>query len=259
MDSPHPQPENLGYQTALDLGVSALDAGVTHAAVGYLSRAVEVRPTRFALVQLATALRDQGQLEPARQRLLQARALPDGENPYVVVTLAAVLCDLNEYEDALTAAHAAVDLGPSNPAALNVAARCVRELAGVLERSPAPNHDALIAVRACADDFARRAAAADPEPAGDMLRRRRERTVQARLVFAAPPSVAVSDADEAPDVATAPASGAQPVALAEAPRERTLRSERRMLAVWQPPVRPEHCRPLACARLVPQLRQRSRL
>src|SRR5436190_17093597 len=94
----------------------------------------------------------------------KARALPDGENPYVVVTLAAVLCDLNEYEDALTAAHAAVALDPSNPAALNVAARCVRELAGVIERSPAPNRDALLAVRACADDFARRAAAADPEP-----------------------------------------------------------------------------------------------
>lgn len=230
MNSPRPEPEHLGYQTALDLGVSALDAGATQAAVGYLSRAVEMRPTRFALVRLATALRDQGQLEAARQRLLQARALPDGEDPYVVVSLAAVLSDLKEYEDALAAAHAAVDLDPSNPAALNVAARCVRELAGMLERSPAPNHDALIAVRACADDFARRAAAADPEPAGDVLRRRRERTVQARLVFAAPPSAAVSDTDEAsgvPPAPTAPASGVQPVAVA--PQERALRWWRRLL------------------------------
>ena len=79
--SQHSQHESLGYQTALDLGVSAMDAGATRAAVGYLSDAVAVRPTRFALVRLATALRDQGQLELARQRLLQARALPDGEDP----------------------------------------------------------------------------------------------------------------------------------------------------------------------------------
>ena len=191
----HSQPsrhEILGYQTALDLGVSALDAGATRAAVDYLSDAVAVRPTRFALVRLAAGLRDQGQLELARDRLLQARALPDGEDPYVIVTLAAVLCDLKDYEGGLAAAQAAVDVDPTNPAALNVAARCVRELAGLLERSPHANRQALLAVRARADDFARRAAEASPEPAGDMLRRRRERAVQAHLlnahIHASPPS-----------------------------------------------------------------------
>lgn len=179
-----PQPDSLGYEAALDFGVSALDAGATRAAMGYLNRAVALRPTRFALVRLATALRDQGHLEPARARLLQARALPDGENPYVLVSLAAVLCDLKEYENALVTGRAAVSLDPSNPAALNVAARCLRELAGVLERSPHTDRDALAAVRASADDLARRAADVDPEPASDMLRRRRERAVQARLIHA---------------------------------------------------------------------------
>lgn len=233
MSSPLPQPDRLGYQTALDLGVSALDAGATQAAVGYLSHAVAVRPTRFALVRLATALRDQGQLEPARQRLLQARALPDGEDSYVIVSLAAVLCDLKEYEDGLAAAQAAIDLDPASPAALNVAARCVRELAGVLERSPDANRQALLAVRALADDFARRAADANPEPAGDMLRRRRERTVQARLINAhshtAPMSGADAGAGDAADVPPAPAPHEQTVAAAEAANQPPLRWLRRLL------------------------------
>lgn len=234
--SPHcpqqPRLDSLGYQAALDLGVSALDAGATAAAVSYLSHAVAVRPTRFALVRLATALRDQGQLEPARERLLQARALPDGEDPYVIVSLAAVLCDLSEYEGGLAAAKAAIDLDAANPAALNVAARCVREIAGMLERGPAPSREELIAVRAVADDFARRAADADRESAGDALRRRRERTVQQHLIVAhshaVPPSTAVC---ESPEGGVPPASP-QPThaaVVADTPTALPLRWWRRLL------------------------------
>ena len=146
----------------------------------------------------------------------------------MIVTLAAVLCDLKDYEDGLAAAQAAVDLDPTNPAALNVAARCVRELAGVLEGSSHANREALLAVRARADDFSRRAAEASPEPAGDMLRRRRERTVQAHLLsahsHAVPPSGGTDDAR----VATG-APSAQTVVAEDGPAETPPRWWRRLL------------------------------
>lgn len=177
-----PKPEDLGYEAALDLGVSAFEAGLTQAAVSYLTHAVALRSTRYALVQLAKAHRDLGQLAAARDRLFEARAQPDGEDRYVMVSLAAVLCDLQDYERGLEAARAAIALDPANPAALSVAARCMRELAAVLERSAHAHPYALNAVRAQADDLARRAAASTPEPAGELLRRRRERSVQSRLI-----------------------------------------------------------------------------
>lgn len=152
----------------------------------------------------------------------------------MIVSLAAVLCDLKEYEDGLAAARAAVDLDPSNPAALSVAARCVRELAGVLERSPEADREALLAVRTRADDLARRAADANPEPVGDVPRRRRERVVQTRLIdahdFRGPsPSEAgvVRDAAGEPPGSSPFAHGA---AGAEVPVEPSLTWWRRLLA-----------------------------
>jgi tetratricopeptide (TPR) repeat protein len=177
--NPQPQSDQLGYESSLDLGVAALEHGLTAAAVPYLQQAVSFRSTRFALVQLGKAHRDLGQLEAARDRLMQARALPDGNDLFVLVTLAAVLCDLQEHGSAFEVAMDAARLRPRDPATLSVLARCMRESASTLEKHTHIDRTAIDAVLTQADEFAREAREAQPDAVSAMKDRRRRRAAQA--------------------------------------------------------------------------------
>lgn len=179
MASPQPRNDQLGYEASLDLGVTALEHGFTAAAVPYLERAVTLRSTRFALVQLGKAHRDLGQHEAARDRLLQARSLPDGDDLFVLVSLAAAHCDLQEYGSAFEVAMAAAHLKPEDPAALSVLARCMRDSASALGKHSHIDPHAIQAVLAQADQFAREAQEAQPDSLSDMNERRRKRASRA--------------------------------------------------------------------------------
>jgi tetratricopeptide (TPR) repeat protein len=159
--------------------VTALEHGLTVAAVPYLEHAVSLRSTRFALVQLAKAHRDLGQIEAARDRLLQARSLPDGNDLFVLVSLAAVLCDLQEHGSAFEVAMDAARLKPEDPATLSVLARCMRESASALNKHAHIDRRAIDAVLAQADEFAREAREAQPDAVNDMKERRQRRAAQA--------------------------------------------------------------------------------
>lgn len=176
---PQPQIDQLGYESSLDLGMAALEHGLTAAAVPYLEQAVSFRSTRFALVQLGKAYRDLGQLEAARDRLLQARSLPDGNDLFVLVSLAAVLCDLQEHGSAFEVAMDAAHLKPEDPATLSVLARCMRESASVFKKHAHIDQAAIDTVLAQADEFARKAREAQPNAVNDLNERRRRRASQA--------------------------------------------------------------------------------
>lgn len=183
MGIPQVRTSDLGYEACLDRGVVALEGGITSVALTYLSRAVDLRSTRFALVRLAKAHRDLGQLEAARSRLEQARALPDGHNDgFVLVSLAAILCDLQDYGSAMEVARQAVKADPENAAALKVAERCLREPALALSRSPEIDSDSVATVQRQADDLGRRAAEIEPADTVSLVERRRERATQGWLV-----------------------------------------------------------------------------
>jgi tetratricopeptide (TPR) repeat protein len=193
MSVPQIHTDDLGYEACLDHGIVALGNGVTNVALSYLSRAVELRPTRFALIQLAKAHRDLGQIQAARVCLEQARALPDGHSDsYVLVSLAAILCDLRDYGMAMEVAKEAVKVDPNNPAALKVAERCLREPAQALAKSSEIDPQAIAQVQGHADDLGRKAAEKDPQSAADFLERRRERATQGWLVTSGNPSSQVS-------------------------------------------------------------------
>lgn len=179
-----PQEDQLGYEAALDLGVVALEQGFTAAAVPYLERAASCRATRFALVQLAKAHRDLGQLDAARKRLEQARSLPDGNDHFVLITLAAVLCDLQEHGSAFEVAMDAAQLNPKAPATLSILARCTREIATTLAKQPHIDPAAIDAALAQADQFAREAREAQPEAVSNLKERRRARATQAWSISA---------------------------------------------------------------------------
>lgn len=178
MASPQPGTDQLGYEALLDLGIAALEHGLTAAAVPYLEKAVSLRSTRFALVQLGKAHRDLGQHEAARDRLQQARSLPDGNDLFVLVSLAAAHCDLQEYGSAFEVAMTAAHLKPQDPAALSVLARCMRESASALGKHSHIDPGAIDAVLAQADVFAREAQEAQPDSLSDMRERRRKRASQ---------------------------------------------------------------------------------
>lgn len=183
MTIPQIRTTDLGYEACLDRGVVALQQGITSVALGYLRRAVDLRPTRFALVQLAKAHRDLGQLEIAKSRLEQARALPDGHSDsFVLVSLAAILCDLQDFGAAMGVANQAVKVDPKNAAALKVAERCLREPALTLAQSPEIDPAAVAAVQRQADELGRRAAELEPVDKAGLAERRRERATQGWLV-----------------------------------------------------------------------------
>jgi tetratricopeptide (TPR) repeat protein len=58
-----PRPSDLGYQAALDAGMTYAEVGATKLALTYFERAVELRPTALVLNQQARCLRDLGRLE----------------------------------------------------------------------------------------------------------------------------------------------------------------------------------------------------
>ena len=233
-----PQPEELGYEAALDLGVSALEGGLAGLAVGHLAHAANLRPTRFALVQLAKAHRDLGQTEAARNRLYEARQLPDGKDIYVLVSLAAVLCDLRDYGVALEVVQEAVEIDPDSPAALSTAARCMKELAATLERSPHIDASYLTRVREQADEFARRAAETQPDSAEELVERRRRRATLGWLAPSkgAPSSVPV---EQSPAVVvqpldrTAGPSDPERIGFDAAPVESSATTAAQSLSWWQ--------------------------
>lgn len=170
-----PQSHPLGYETALALGVTALENGFSAAAVPYLERAASLRPGRYVLVQLGKAQRDQGQLQAARTTLTAARHLPDGEDIYVLVTLAAIHCDLGENGSAFEIACEAVKISPEDPAALSVMARAMKELTGSLAKHDHLDPGAIEQARIEAARMAERARAVRPDSEPDIreLRRRR--------------------------------------------------------------------------------------
>lgn len=194
--SPQPRNDQLGYEASLDLGIAALGHGLTAAAVPYLERAVTLRSTRFALVQLGKAHRDLGQHEAARDRLLQARSLPDGNDLFVLVSLATAHCDLQEYGSAFEVAMAAAHLKPEDPAALSVLARCMRESASALGKHSHIDPGAIDAILAQADAFTREAQEAQPDSLSDLKDRRRRRASQAWQV--PPPSGASTPVEQIP-------------------------------------------------------------
>lgn len=179
MANPRPRNDEFGYEASLDLGKTALENGLTAAAIPYLERAVSLRPTRFALAQLGKAHRDLGQLEAARNCLERARALPDGNDLFVLVALAAVHCDLHEHGSAFEVAMAAARLEPKDPAMLSVLARCMRESASSLSKHDHLDPTAIEKVLAQADEFAREAKAAQPDSVSELKERRRKRASQA--------------------------------------------------------------------------------
>jgi tetratricopeptide (TPR) repeat protein len=183
MGAPQIRTTDLGHEACLDRGVVALEQGITSVALQYLRRAADLRPTRFALVQLAKAHRDLGQLEVARSRLEQARALPDGHSDsFVLVSLAAVLCDLQDFGAAMEVAGQAVKSDPKNAAALKVAERCLREPALALSQSSEIDPAAVARVQRHADELGRRAAEVEPSDRASLAERRRERATQGWLV-----------------------------------------------------------------------------
>jgi tetratricopeptide (TPR) repeat protein len=179
-----PQSEPMGYETALSIGTTALERGYSAAALAYLERAVALRPGRYALVQLAKAQRDQGLFAEARATLLAARQLPDGEDPYVRVTLAAILCDLGEYGDALTVALEAWQEKPQDAPTLSVLARTMRELCGALSKHEHIDHSVIEYARGIAAELEAQAQAARPAEELSASERRRRR---AQGHFAPPP------------------------------------------------------------------------
>jgi tetratricopeptide (TPR) repeat protein len=239
--SPAPRNDQLGYEAALDLGVAALEHGLTAAAVPYLERAVSCRATRFALVQLAKAHRDLGQLEAARSRLEQARVLPDGEDLFVLVTLAAVLSDLREHGSAFEVAMEAVRLKPDDPAALAVVARSMRELTSTLAKQDHIDQGAIDIAQAQAEEMALKAKGAQPESVIDLKERRRVRATQAWSASppALPPSAPVEQApasvlEQSLDKLEQPE--AVPVPIAEVENHRLSpwqRAWRRLVQSWQ--------------------------
>lgn len=99
----YPDPNDLGYQQARDLGLSLLDAGETAAAIPYLDRTVAIRPTAFVLGRLGSALRDLGRLTDALPRYEEALTL-EGRgsiDTHARIGVAAVLCDMGELPDLL--------------------------------------------------------------------------------------------------------------------------------------------------------------
>lgn len=183
MGTPQIRTSDLGHEACLDRGVVALEQGITSVALGYLGRAADLRPTRFGLVQLAKAHRDLGQLDEARSRLEQARALGDGYGDgFVLVSLAAVLCDLQEFGAAMEIAREAVKVDPENAAALKVAERSLKEPALALSQSPEIDSAAVAKVLKQADDLGRRAAEIEPTDKAELFERRRARASQGWLV-----------------------------------------------------------------------------
>ena len=230
----------IGYERALDLGVAALERGLTAAAVPYLEQAASFRPTRFGLVQLAKAHRDLGQPQAARRRLEQARSLPDGNDQFVLVTLAAVLCDLREHGSALKVVMEAAQLEPKNAATLSVLARCMREAAGILGEQQHIDQSAVKAVLAQADQIAQEAREAQPETVVDLKSRRQERAAQEWLVPASghPHNTPLEQDYGAviEDSVDSPRADAVPVPVAEIGLEnggRFHRALRRLLAAWR--------------------------
>jgi tetratricopeptide (TPR) repeat protein len=169
------QSQQLGYETALALGATALENGFSAAAVPYLERATALRPSRYGLVQLAKAQRDQGQLQAARATLIAARQLPDGEDTYVLVTLAAIHCDLGENGSAFEVACDAVKISPQDPAALSVMARAMKELTGSLAKHDHLDPGAIEQARLEAAKMAERARAVRPDSEPDIRELRRQR------------------------------------------------------------------------------------
>jgi tetratricopeptide (TPR) repeat protein len=170
-----PQHEPLGYEAALDLGTTALESGFSAAALPYFERAAALRPTRFVLVQLAKTQRDQGRSKDARETLLRARERPDGEDAYVLVSLAASLCDLGEHGAALEVARDAVRLNPEDSAALSVYSRTMNEALGALAKHDHIDPEAIRLGRIEASKVAARASNARPADAPDLRERRRRR------------------------------------------------------------------------------------
>lgn len=176
----NPQGEPLGYDAALSFGVTALENGYSAAALPYLERAASLRPGRYVLVQLAKAQRDQGRTKGARATLLAARDRPDGEDGHVLVSLAAILCDLEEHGAALEVALAAWQSRPEDAATLNVLSRTMREITGSLSKHDHIDPAALQVARRIADSVAEQARAATGSAEVD-FREVRRRRAQAHL------------------------------------------------------------------------------
>lgn len=176
----NPRSEPLGYDSAISLGVTALENGFSAAALPYLERAAILRPGRYVLVQLAKAQRDQGQTKEARATLITARDRPDGEDGHVLVSLAAILCDLGEHGAALEVALTAWQGRPEDAATLNVLARTMREITSSLSRHDHIDPAALEIARKMADTVAEEARSANGPQAVD-FREVRRRRAQAHL------------------------------------------------------------------------------
>jgi tetratricopeptide (TPR) repeat protein len=170
-----PQPDDLGYEAAVDAGAAAMEHGATVLALSYFERARALRATGYALAQCGKCLRDLGRLEDAAEAYSQALEHESGSASHARVGFIAVLCDLHRYEEALPLAQAAAAEDPTNPAALNVAARCLDELAGTLARGATVDPAYLEQVRTMAAGFRARAAELEPVPSSERLRQRRDR------------------------------------------------------------------------------------
>jgi hypothetical protein len=181
----NPRSEPIGYDAALSLGVTAMENGYSAAALPYLERAASLRPGRYVLVQLAKAQRDQGKAKEARATLLAARERPDGEDGHVLVSLAAILCDLDEHGAALEVALAAWQSHPEDAATLNILARTMREITGSLSKHDHIDPTALQMARLTADTVAKEARAATGPETVD-FREVRRRRAQAHLGPPAP-------------------------------------------------------------------------
>jgi tetratricopeptide (TPR) repeat protein len=182
-----PHPDDLGYEAATDAGAAAMNHGATALALAYFERARSLRPTGYALAQCGKCLRDLGRLEDAAEMYSQALEHETGSASHARVGYIAVLCDLRRYEEALPLAQAAAAEDPTNPAALNVAARCVDELAGTLANGGTVDPAHLQRVRTMAAGFRARAAELEPVRSSERLRQRRERAFPLHSI--APPTM----------------------------------------------------------------------
>jgi tetratricopeptide (TPR) repeat protein len=174
-----PDPEQMGYEDSLAAGLAAREYGAPLLASRYLTRAVALRATQFALVQLAALQRDLGLARDAEDSYRRALSLPGTSEVFAKVGLAAVLCDERKYEEALELAREALDAHPQNAAALAVAARALEEVLQTL--GPGVDAEAAKEVRRRASGFRQTAAQFEPE-SEDWLRERRNRAIPLHLV-----------------------------------------------------------------------------
>lgn len=165
----------MGYETALSVGITALENGYSAAALSYLSHAGELRPGSYVLVQLAKAQRDQGLLAEARATLERARSLPNGADAYVKVSLAAILCDLGQHGEALTVALEAWKERPEDPPTLTVLARTLHEICGALSTYDHIDQTVIGFVRKQAGELEAQAKAIRPAEEQSLQERRRHR------------------------------------------------------------------------------------